>query len=615
MKNKRNRSPRRTLGLLTATAMIASTAALAATTQAASAQTDIYLCARPGVATVADPATEGAGAGVSVNFLGFAQVNSVPDCSTAIVQLDDPTPIQLVSGAPYTVHLINQTGEQINFSATGLTGAPDLIGVGASTKTYSFTAGEPGTYLYESNIDPRHTLVGLHGVIVVNPTGAAGTAHGTAVSQFDQQKVVFLTELDVSFNNDPAWQTADLNQRDPDLFLINGQTHTTNDPLAPIVAVPGENVLLRYVNAGSTNSSMAVNGLRQRLVAFDGEIHHGTPTVLAEAPQDVSQVFLSAGQTADAIVTVSGAAGDQIPIFNRNLRTSAVGDNGAQLLMIEVGTGGVAPTAAIYFSLNSAARNLSGTVIRDEDIGMWDGTTVSFAFVGAAHGLVDGAGELADVDAAYVSPGGNIYFSLRQDFPNPGGLEWSLVPDATLQENDIFKWDGTQMSVWLDGSTIGLNDNQNRHDINGVHVDELTGITSFTTNGSVNPSDAVPMATGSTIMLGARNEDVIRWVPVFPALPSGAGAFDVLFDGSDLGLAFENLDGLSLSGTDVLFSLTTEFNNGFAFDRDDLIACLGHQPPAPGSITDSCIAALSLEFDADVMHGTNAGQVDAYSIG
>jgi len=614
MKNNRTRSPRRTLGLLTATAMIASTAALAVGTQAASAQTDIFLCARPGTATVADPATGGTGAGVSVNFLGFAQVNSVLDCSSAIVQLDDPTPIQLTSGSSYTVHLINETGEQINFSSVGLTGAPDLIGVGASVKTYTFTAGEPGTYLYESTLDPRHTLVGLHGVIVVNPT-TAGTAHGTTVSAYDLEQVVVISEVDVSFNNDPGWQTADMTLREPDLFLINGQTHTADDSLAPVVAVPGERLLIRYVNAGSSNSSMAVNGLRQHLVAFDGEIHHGTAGVLAEMPQDVSQVFLSAGQTADSIVVVGGAAGDQIPIFNRNLRTSAVGDNGAQLLMIEVGTGGVAPAAAIYFSLNSAARNMNGTVIRDEDIALWDGTTVSYAFVGADHGLVDGAGELADVDAAYVSPGGNIYFSLRQDFPNPGGGEWTLVPDVTLQENDIFKWDGTQMSVWLDGSAIGLNDNQNRHDINGVHVDELTGITSFTTNGSVNPSDAVPMATGSTIMLGARNEDVLSWVPAFAALPSGVGSFEVLFDGSDLGLAFENIDGLSLSGTDVLFSLTTEFNNGFAFDRDDLIGCLGHQLPVPGSIADTCIGALSLEFDADVLHATNAGQVDAYSIG
>ncbi len=624
MKTKTTSSIRSRIAALVATSLLASVTVAAATVGTAAAATDIWVCAKPGSASVADPATGGTST-MPVAFTGFVEVASDLDCATAIPQLGDPTPIRLTQGVTYNLNVVNQTGFPINLTAVGLTGAPDLTGIAdTATDSYEVTPAQPGTYLYESSLDPRHALLGLQGVIVVDPAVPDGTAHGNLVSDYSTEQVVVISEIDLSFNNAVDPFVEDLRNFKPDLYLLNGQTHTAGSAIPPIVADSGERVLLRYVNASSDNSTMTVLGLRQIIVAFDGEIFDGSGAA-GELPRNESNIFLTAGQTADVIVTVDGATGDQIAIYNRNLRTSATDDNGEQLLMIEVGAV-VAPVAPdVYLSLNNTTRSLAGVVVRDEDVALWDGTTISVFFDGESHGLIDVApANIADIDAVHVDPvSGDVWFSLRQDFDKPTGAfaaEWAAVPDVRLQENDIFKFDNAAgtFSVWLDGSAIGLSDGLNRHDINGVSVDPVSGVTTFSVNGSIITADGVPYMTGSGVTFGARNEDVLRWIPVSGAAdPSGPGQFNVLFDGTDFGLGVENLDAVVISATDVMFSLTTEYPNipTPEFDRDDLIACRGHQSPPLGSITDTCTAPLALQFDADVLHPTNAGQVDAYSLG
>lgn len=625
MNYKRNRSPRRIIGLLASVALLGSTLALAASVTTAAAATDIHLCAKGSTATVDNPTVAG-NPTTTFDFYGFVTVASEAECVTSAVPVyGDPTPIRLLEGDPTTVHLYNQTGFPINFSALGLTGAPDLDGVPAGLSgIYTFTPDHPGTYLYESSLDPRHTLVGLTGVVVVD-SAVAGTAHGTVASQYDKEQVVLLTEVDPLFNAGFPGQS-DLSNYDPSLFLINGSTFTeqgSNGP-TPLTANVNEEVLVRYVNAGSTNSSMTVLGVRQSIVAFDGEVQLGDGNS-EEDPFDHSQVFVTAGQTADAIFTVSGTPGDRLSIYNRNLRTSATGNNGAQLMQIEVGVDVVPAINDIYFSAAATTRTYLGVSVGDADVAVYNGTTVDIHFDGDSHGLDDFDGNQADINAVHVDPlNGDVYFSLRFDYATPTAVthsaavagEWAtvLATDGILQENDVFKWDGTGFSKWLDGSAIGLKDGLGRHDINALHVFPTTGITAFSTSGSIGIADQVPLSTGSSTWIGVRNEDIIRWVPVFGAAnPSGAGAFESVADLSDLGMAPENTDAVHLAGSDIRISLT---NNFTPFDNDDLIGCLGHSAPAPGTVMETCTGALSLEFDADTLHaGLNAGQIDAYSIG
>lgn len=631
MNTKRQTSKRPRLTALVVVALLASIAVTTANVSSAAAATDKWLCAKGGTASIANPA-DGGLTDVSVPFTGFVEVPSAADCATAVPRLGDPTPLRLTEGVTYNINVVNQTGFAINFVSVGLSGAPDLLGIAdGSTGSYEVTPVVPGTYMYESDLDPRHALLGMHGVIVVDPAAGLGTAHGTAASAYDTEQVVVLTEIDTSLNGAIDPFAVDSLAYAPDLFLINGQTNTNNVEVPPLIVDPGERVLLRYVNAAPANNTMTVVGLRQELVAFDGEIQEGSVVGIGETPLDVSNVFLSAGQTADAIVTVFGTPGERIPIYNRNLPASAVGNNGEQLMFLQLNTGGLTAHSKIYFSLNNSARNMGGVVIRDEDVARWDGTSVTMFFKGADHGLIDNGANLADIDGVDVDRAtGDVWFSLRQDFPRPGGTldptnphagEWAGVAGDVLQENDVFRYDASTqtMSIWLDGSSIGLNDLSNIHDINGVEVDPVSGATNFTTNGNISPFHNVPLSTGSTTTFGAMNEDVIRWTPDVATAPSGAGALSVVADLSDLGLAGENIDAVALTPTDVMFSTTNEYPNPPAtpdFDRDDLVACLGHQPPATGSITDTCFGPLSVQFDADTLNaGGIAGQVDAYAIG
>jgi len=624
MNHKRNRSHRRSLGLLAALSLVASTLALAVGASTAGADTTIRLCASPGSASVDDPANEGLGP-VNVGFFGFS-VNTRNQCRTAANPvLGDPNPLRLIEGEVTNVILYNETGFDINFSAAGLTGAPDLDGVpDGGTKTYTFTPGTPGTYIFESSLDTRHSLIGLTGVIVVDPAvSGTETAHDTPASSYDSEQVVVLSEVDPAFNL--AWDTASLLDFDPSLYLLNGRTHTSQGSNGPasLAAAAGERVLLRYANVGSINSSMTALGVRQSIVAFDGEVQNGLGQT-EEEPYDLSQVFVTAGQTADAIVTVAGDPGDTIAVFNRNLRTSATGDNGAQLMQIEVTDIIVPVVTEIYFSAAPTNRTYMGTVVADADVALYDGSTVSIHFDGAAHGLDDFGGNEADINAVHVDPiTGDVWFSLRYDYPVPTagshgatiGAEWAdLAAAGTLQENDVYHWDGSVFSLWLDGSFIGLDDNRGRHDINAVHVNPTAGITSFSTSGSIQPADGVPIATGSSSTLGARNEDIISWTEAVPGLPLFGGSFAPVADMSDLGMALENVDAVSLTATSVAVSVTNDF--GASFDRNDLILCDGHTQPGPGALLDQCAAPLSIQFDADILHaGGNAAQIDAYSVG
>ncbi len=81
------------------------------------------------------------------------------------------------------------------------------------TVTYTFTASEPGTYLYESGTDPaRHIHMGLYGALVVYPTDGTAYGPGTEFNP-DQEFLLVMGEVD------------------PDLHFAV-ETHASADPLS-----------------------------------------------------------------------------------------------------------------------------------------------------------------------------------------------------------------------------------------------------------------------------------------------------------------------------------------------------------------------------------------------
>ena len=176
---------------------------------------------------------------------------------------------------------------------------PDSAGItsGASTKTYSFTASSPGTYLYEAGLTadgPRQVAMGLFGGLVIRPSACANCAYD-ASSSYDDEALLVLSDLDPALNANPL--AFDMSTYTPKYWLINGQVYPS---VPPIAATGGHKQLLRYANAGLKHHSMALLGLHQSVVATDGKPLTNPYSVVAET--------VPTGGTLDTLTSIPSTA-------------------------------------------------------------------------------------------------------------------------------------------------------------------------------------------------------------------------------------------------------------------------------------------------------------------
>jgi FtsP/CotA-like multicopper oxidase with cupredoxin domain len=170
--------------------------------------------------------------------------------------------------------------------------------------TYTFTAGSPGTYVYQSGTDvTKQREMGLYGGLVVRPAGAYTTdpakakqANNDATSTFSKEFLLLVSQVD------PDWHSAVERNRTYDVtkstaryFLINGRSmpdtlapnnaawlpsqpytgliHITADPQGTTPATHRP-ALIRYANAGPTNYPFHPHGSSQTVVTRDGAPTH-----------------------------------------------------------------------------------------------------------------------------------------------------------------------------------------------------------------------------------------------------------------------------------------------------------------------------------------------------
>lgn len=204
--------------------------------------------------------------------------------------------------------------------ATG--GLPGLLTNEASVGspvTYSFTAGQPGTYIYYSGTQPELQVeMGLVGTLIVRPLMGPKYAYNDATTAFDREYLFFLSELDF-----PIHQRASLNRLDlinntdarPAYWFINGRAGMdtvvgNNDPIFPsqpygsLVAMnAGEKVLVRMVGGGRDLHPLHLHGNHARLIARDGRLLKSGTTILSEGTFTVT---VGPGQTFDEIFSWTG---------------------------------------------------------------------------------------------------------------------------------------------------------------------------------------------------------------------------------------------------------------------------------------------------------------------
>ena len=278
---------------------VTAAAFLVANSSASAAPVTINLCAKPGTATLTT--------GVTVPIWGFG----VGACATATVSLPGP---QLVVNRDdtVTVNIANAlpAGHTLTFEIPGITfnaGATD-IAAGASG-TVSFTASAPGTYLYQAGgTQGRLAAMGLAGALIVNPA-TANQAYDSATTAYNTQTTVVLGAVDPNFNAAP--DTFDMYGYHATYWLINGKAYPD---AAGIVAAAGQRLLLRYVNAGFDNTSMALLGMHEQVLARDAHLLNNPFYANAET--------IPAGGTEDAIATIPADAAPSthgFPLYNRQL--------------------------------------------------------------------------------------------------------------------------------------------------------------------------------------------------------------------------------------------------------------------------------------------------------
>ncbi|WP_240943193.1 multicopper oxidase domain-containing protein [Planosporangium thailandense] len=257
-------------------------------------------------------------------------------------QLPGPT-LCVESGAHVTVALRNALPEptsimfpgQNNVYANGKPAQPETdangtltsmttsAGANSGTVTYTFTAGNPGTYLYQSGTDvQKQQQMGLYGALVVRPKGHADWDNNNSSSAFspEHEYLFLLSEVDPDAHLAVERKRAfNWNNYTPRYFMINGRSmpdtiapnHAAWLPSQPYGALihiqpydAAKNpkpALIRYLNAGTTSYPFHPHGSDEQLIARDGHPAQGP------GGEDLSYSnFLidpAPGQTIDTLMT------------------------------------------------------------------------------------------------------------------------------------------------------------------------------------------------------------------------------------------------------------------------------------------------------------------------
>jgi FtsP/CotA-like multicopper oxidase with cupredoxin domain len=237
--------------------------------------------------------------------------------STNGFQLPGPT-LCVTSGQKVTVVLHNTLPEPVSIMFPGQSGVqadgkaaqpqfttdatPTLSSLVQAANTggsvtYTFTAGSPGTYLYESGTDvKKQTQMGLYGALIVRPAGHPTWVNDRPDSVFTPGKeyLFLLSEVDPDVhlaveNNQPVdWSAYTaryfmINGRSmPDTLAPNNASWLPNQPYGATVHIKPYDkttnplpATIRYLNAGTVNYPFHPHGSDERVINRDGHALQG----------------------------------------------------------------------------------------------------------------------------------------------------------------------------------------------------------------------------------------------------------------------------------------------------------------------------------------------------
>lgn len=182
-------------------------------------------------------------------------------------------------------------------TTTGVTGSLTQEAQPGGFVTYTFVAGEPGTYQYHSGSQPDLQVeMGLYGALIVRPADWSNAAvnrkaYNHPESYYDREYLYVLSEIDIDIH-----QAAELQKNGPgpiqlpagayhsEYWLLNGRVGPDtmaadgtdilpHQPYGSLTRMhPGEKLLVRLVGAGREMHPFHTHGNHSRVLARDGRM-------------------------------------------------------------------------------------------------------------------------------------------------------------------------------------------------------------------------------------------------------------------------------------------------------------------------------------------------------
>ena len=192
--------------------------------------------------------------------------------------------------------------------------------------TYTFTASQPGTYLYHSGTQQDLEVeMGLIGALIVRPNTAdpLHQAYEHQSSAFEREYLFLLTEIDPTIHrlvDFGMMAQVDFSTYHPTLWFINGRNapdtmsgagseapwlqHQPYNSMPQIY--PGERALMRLIGAGRDLHPFHHHGNNAWIIARDGRLLQSAPGTGADLAESNFTITVVPGGTVDAVFTWTG---------------------------------------------------------------------------------------------------------------------------------------------------------------------------------------------------------------------------------------------------------------------------------------------------------------------
>lgn len=247
---------------------------------------------------------------------------------TIIVNQGDTVTINLANGLPspneQPVSMIFPGQENVTASG-GSQGSITHESEGLTdVVTYSFVAGKPGTYMYQSATNMALQVeMGLMGALIVRPTMGENFAYNSAATYWDREYLFLLSDMDPRVHDAVEFGQMDqaleyLTERFTVYWFINGRVapDTMAEAFVPWLPSqpynimprmhPGEKLLMRVAGGGYDLHPYHHHGNHAAIVAKDGQLLASNGSADPDLAQSVFTIKSMPGQTVDAIFEWTG---------------------------------------------------------------------------------------------------------------------------------------------------------------------------------------------------------------------------------------------------------------------------------------------------------------------